>query len=100
MRVFRAIELTAQCSCSRESVEAMLRSFPQSDRDDIVENGAISVTCEFCSETYVFQPGGCGGRRRTASGPSRVRSAMASVAAFSGGRSFCKTSQMIGIDIE
>jgi redox-regulated HSP33 family molecular chaperone len=22
----------------------------------MVENGVISVTCEFCSETYVFQP--------------------------------------------
>ena len=34
----------------------MLRSFPQSDRDDMVENGVISVTCEFCSATYVFEP--------------------------------------------
>ena len=56
VRVFRATQLTAQCSCSRESVEAILRSFPQSDRDDMVENGLISVTCEFCSQTYVFEP--------------------------------------------
>jgi molecular chaperone Hsp33 len=34
----------------------MLRSFPQTDRDDMVENGKISVTCEFCSQTYVFEP--------------------------------------------
>ena len=61
VRVFRATELRAQCSCSRESVEAMLRSFPQSDRDDMVENGVISVTCEFCSQTYVFRAGGRGG---------------------------------------
>ena len=57
VRVFRPATLRAQCSCSRESVEAMLRSFPQNDRDDMVENGAISVTCEFCSRTYVFDPG-------------------------------------------
>ncbi len=56
VRVFRSADLHAQCSCSRESVEAMLRSFPQNDRDDMVENGAISVTCEFCSATYVFDP--------------------------------------------
>src|SRR3954465_2786 len=56
VRVFRSIDLHAQCSCSRESVEAMLRSFPQSDRDDMIENGVISVTCEFCSTNYVFQP--------------------------------------------
>ena len=56
VRVFRAASLRAQCSCSRDSVEAMLRSFPQHDRDEMVENGAISVTCEFCSRTYVFAP--------------------------------------------
>jgi molecular chaperone Hsp33 len=56
VRVFRASALRAECSCSRQSVEAMLRSFPQTDRDDMVENGVISVTCEFCSATYVFEP--------------------------------------------
>jgi molecular chaperone Hsp33 len=56
VRVFRSAELRAQCSCSRGSVEAMLRSFPQTDRNDMVENGKISVTCEFCSRTYEFEP--------------------------------------------
>ena len=37
-------------------VEAMLRSFSQDDRDHMVENGVISVTCEFCSATYLFAP--------------------------------------------
>jgi molecular chaperone Hsp33 len=56
VRVFNSTDMHAQCSCSRDSVEAMLRSFPQTDRDEMVENGVISVTCEFCSQTYVFQP--------------------------------------------
>jgi molecular chaperone Hsp33 len=56
VRVFRAAPVRAQCSCSRESVESMLRSFPQRDRDDMVEDGKITVTCEFCSSTYVFAP--------------------------------------------
>jgi molecular chaperone Hsp33 len=34
----------------------MLRSFSQDDRDHMVENGAISVTCEFCSANYRFAP--------------------------------------------
>jgi molecular chaperone Hsp33 len=34
----------------------MLRSFPQSDRDDMIEDGVISVTCEFCSKSYEFSP--------------------------------------------
>jgi molecular chaperone Hsp33 len=56
VRVFRDAAVRAQCSCSREGVEAMLRRFPQDDRDHMVENGVISVTCEFCNATYVFQP--------------------------------------------
>jgi molecular chaperone Hsp33 len=56
VRVFRAAPVTAQCSCSRDGVENMLKSFPQEDRDDMVENGRITVTCEFCSSTYVFAP--------------------------------------------
>jgi molecular chaperone Hsp33 len=46
----------AQCSCSRDGVETMLRSFSQADRDDMVEDGRVTVTCEFCNSTYVFAP--------------------------------------------
>jgi molecular chaperone Hsp33 len=56
VRVFRATPVAAQCSCSRHGVENMLRSFSQQDRDDMVEGGRITVTCEFCSSTYVFAP--------------------------------------------
>jgi molecular chaperone Hsp33 len=56
VRVFRGSEFRAECSCSRENVEAMLKSFSQDDRDHMVENGKISVTCEFCSANYVFAP--------------------------------------------
>jgi molecular chaperone Hsp33 len=56
VRVFRSTGVEAKCSCSRESVENMLRSFSQDDRDHMIENGVISVTCEFCSSNYVFEP--------------------------------------------
>jgi molecular chaperone Hsp33 len=56
VRVFRAAPVNAQCSCSRDNVENMLKSFSQQDRDDMVEDGRITVTCEFCSSTYVFAP--------------------------------------------
>ena len=57
VRVFRGAPMRAECSCSRESVEAMLKSFSQDDRDHMVEDGRISVTCEFCSANYLFAPG-------------------------------------------
>jgi molecular chaperone Hsp33 len=56
VRVFRAASVNAQCSCSRHNVENMLKSFTQKDRDDMVEDGRITVTCEFCSSSYVFAP--------------------------------------------
>jgi molecular chaperone Hsp33 len=57
VRVFQTAPVHAQCSCSRDSVEAMLKSFSQDDRDHMVEDGRISVTCEFCSANYLFAPG-------------------------------------------
>ena len=56
VRVFRGIDVVAECSCSRDNVQAMLKSFPQDDRDHMVRDGMISVTCEFCSSTYRFAP--------------------------------------------
>jgi molecular chaperone Hsp33 len=56
VRVFRSTSVEAKCSCSRENVAGMLKSFSQDDRDHMVENGVISVTCEFCSSHYVFEP--------------------------------------------
>ena len=56
VRVFQHGDVKAECSCSRETVEAMLKSFSQDDRDHMVEDGRISVTCEFCSANYAFVP--------------------------------------------
>jgi molecular chaperone Hsp33 len=61
VRVFRDAALSAECSCSRENVANMLRSFSKDDRDHMVENGVITVTCEFCSSTYVFEPASVAG---------------------------------------
>jgi molecular chaperone Hsp33 len=60
VRVFRGSPVRAECSCSRDNVEAMLKSFSQEDRDHMVEDGKISVTCEFCSANYQFAPGEVG----------------------------------------
>jgi molecular chaperone Hsp33 len=60
VRVFQAGDVRAECSCSRDTVESMLKSFSQDDRDHMVEDGKISVTCEFCSANYEFAPGDVG----------------------------------------
>jgi len=56
VRVFAPLPLRAQCSCSREAVASMLKSFSPQDRADMVKDGKVVVTCEFCSSVYPFTP--------------------------------------------
>ena len=56
VRVFNSSGVEAKCSCSRDSVTNMLKSFSQDDRDEMIQDGVIAVTCEFCNTQYVFAP--------------------------------------------
>ncbi|MGE0752055.1 MAG: Hsp33 family molecular chaperone [Variibacter sp.] len=56
VRVFKDQKIVARCSCSRDKITDMLQRFSAEDRNDMIENGAISVTCEFCNRTYVIEP--------------------------------------------
>jgi molecular chaperone Hsp33 len=56
VRVFAPLPLRAQCSCSRDAVSAMLQSFASNDRAEMVKDGKVVVTCEFCSSVYQFTP--------------------------------------------
>src|SRR6202163_4749716 len=56
VRVFAPLPLRAECSCSRDAVSDMLKSFAPQDRADMVKDGKVVVTCEFCSSVYEFTP--------------------------------------------
>lgn len=60
VRVFETQTVQAKCSCSRDAVANMLASFEPKDRADMVENGKVVVTCEFCSSVYEFTPAEAG----------------------------------------
>jgi molecular chaperone Hsp33 len=47
-------QLIAQCRCSRERVARVLRALPEGELDEMSIDGQISVTCEFCNATYLF----------------------------------------------
>jgi len=68
VRAQRPRFLQAKCRCSRERVERVLRALPPSDMDDMMVNGVISVTCEFCSAIYEFDEKD---RRKLSAGGSR-----------------------------
>ena len=56
VRVFNPLSLKAQCSCSRDAVASMLKSFSPDDRAAMVKDDKVVVTCEFCSSVYQFTP--------------------------------------------
>jgi molecular chaperone Hsp33 len=55
VRVYRRHSLTAQCRCSRERVERVLRMLPADELAALTtQEGDVVVTCEFCSTRYRF----------------------------------------------
>ncbi len=55
VRLFNAEPVEFQCSCSRPKIERTLRVMGREELEDILqEHGAIQVSCEFCSEQYLF----------------------------------------------
>ena len=56
VRVYRPQPLRAYCRCSQERVETILKRFSAQDLADMVEDGKIVVTCEFCGSRYSFLP--------------------------------------------
>ncbi|MEM8663688.1 MAG: Hsp33 family molecular chaperone [Pseudomonadota bacterium] len=56
VRVYDAFTLSADCSCSKERIKAMLGQFDDTDRASMIEDGVIKVTCEFCNARYRFEP--------------------------------------------
>ena len=56
VRAYRAVPLTSYCSCSKARVEELLRRFSAEDLAEMVVDGQVSVTCEFCNRSYRFDP--------------------------------------------
>ncbi len=55
VRVYDPRAVYDRCSCSREKIKGVLKGFSAEEIDASQEDGAISVTCEFCSTTYRFE---------------------------------------------
>jgi molecular chaperone Hsp33 len=57
VRAFSGHDVIFECRCSRERVANVLRSLGQEEvRSVIAEQGAVTVTCEFCQKPYRFDP--------------------------------------------
>ncbi|HXY89831.1 MAG TPA: Hsp33 family molecular chaperone [Xanthobacteraceae bacterium] len=56
VKVFRTQPIVARCRCSRERIAKLLNTFDRGQRADMVEDGRVSVKCEFCGRSYDFDP--------------------------------------------
>jgi molecular chaperone Hsp33 len=56
VHAYPVLGLETYCSCSRDRVEELLRRFTSEDLKDMVVEGEVWVTCEFCNSRYRFDP--------------------------------------------
>ncbi|MEM6415783.1 MAG: Hsp33 family molecular chaperone [Pseudomonadota bacterium] len=54
VRVFDSLPVKADCSCDADKIRAVLKRYPPEELADMMEDGAIRVTCEFCRKVYLF----------------------------------------------
>jgi molecular chaperone Hsp33 len=55
LRLFETQPVRFQCRCSRQRVASLLRSLGEAEvRDVLAEQGAVTITCEFCQRPYTF----------------------------------------------
>ncbi|UHD16707.1 Hsp33 family molecular chaperone HslO [Thiocapsa bogorovii] len=55
IRLFEPEPIAFRCGCSRTRIEETLKLLGPDEVDDIIaEQGAVSVTCEFCNRNYAF----------------------------------------------
>ena len=58
MRLFRGAPVQFECRCSQGRVTSLLRALGADEvRDVLREQGAVTVTCEFCHRPYRFEEG-------------------------------------------
>ncbi len=56
VRVYDKTALSVDCRCTAEKVENVLQRYAGDGLDDLIEDGVIKVRCEFCNQTFEFDP--------------------------------------------
>jgi molecular chaperone Hsp33 len=58
VRVFDSRAVRADCRCNAGKIAAVLTRYAPAELADMMEDGAIRVSCEFCRRTYLFDGAG------------------------------------------
>ncbi len=68
VRVFDKSALGIDCRCTPERLRDILARYAGEDLDDLVENGVVTMHCEFCNRDYTFDPAEISARAAQAGG--------------------------------
>lgn len=55
VRIYPAQAVLDRCSCSREKLKGVLTALGREDIEHSLQDGSVTLTCEFCSTTYRFE---------------------------------------------
>lgn len=56
VRLFEPAHLPRRCSCERDRLREVIANFPKEDRDHMLVDGEIVMTCEYCNRDWAFKP--------------------------------------------
>ena len=54
VRVYEPVQLKKHCRCTSDKLLSVLRSLSDDEKDDLIEDGAVEVRCDYCGENYTF----------------------------------------------
>lgn len=58
VHVFDPIKINAACGCHQDKIMAVLQRYDEATLEDMLEDGVIRVSCDFCRSDYVFDKHG------------------------------------------
>ncbi len=54
VRVYDDHPLSVHCRCSAQKIQSILASLPNTEVMDLMDNGVVTVTCEFCNKDFIY----------------------------------------------
>ena len=54
VRIYDQQSLAFGCRCSRERAARILSSLPRDEVEELLEDGKVDITCQFCNDTSSF----------------------------------------------
>jgi molecular chaperone Hsp33 len=55
LRIYPKMSFKAQCTCSRDRLQALVSQFSHEEKADLAIEGKVTVDCDFCGRKYEFK---------------------------------------------